>query len=197
MPSIDYARLAETFRALALQAGEAILQVRESGGLQTQRKADQSPVTEADLAADRIIREGLARAFPALAVITEETAEESAAKGTERFVLVDPLDGTKEFVRGEGDFTVNLALIEAGVPTRGVVYAPARRRLWLTDADGEAWREDLVQKARTRLRVRVPDPAGLIAVASKSHRTERLEAFLALGKCWFVVEILPCGRGAG
>ena len=178
MGEIDHERLAALFRALALQAGAAILQVRAEAALDTRAKADASPVTAADLAADAIIREGLAAAFPDLPVVTEEAAESQAAGPAPRFVLVDPLDGTKEFVRGEGDFTVNIALVEHGMPVRGVVHAPARGRLWLTDAAGASWEEG-PDGSRRRLAVRVPDPAALVVVASKSHRDAALEAFIA------------------
>ena len=178
MQPIDHDRLAAVFRDLALAAGAAILRVRAEAGLQTRAKADDSPVTEADLAADAIIRQGLAAAFPDLAVVTEEAAESHATRPPRRFVLVDPLDGTKEFVRGDADFTVNLALVEDGVPVRGVVHAPARGRLWLTDAAGTSWEEG-PDGTRRPLRVRVPDNAALVVVASKSHRDAALEAWIA------------------
>lgn len=178
MPDFDHARLAQVFRDLALRAGAAILQVRAADDFGTRAKADSSPVTEADLAADAVIRAGLALEFPGLPVITEEAADSHATRPSERFVLVDPLDGTKEFVRGDGDFTVNLALVERGVPVRGVVHAPARGRLWLTDADGTSWEEG-AGGGRRRLQVRVPDPQALVVVASKSHRDAALEAWIA------------------
>jgi 3'(2'), 5'-bisphosphate nucleotidase len=167
------------FRDLALRAGAAILAVRAGARLETRAKADESPVTAADLAADAIIRQGLADAFPDLPVVTEESAESHRAGAGARFVLVDPLDGTKEFLRGEADFTVNIALVEHGLPVRGVVHAPARGRLWLTDAAGASWEESLADGSRRRLRVREPDNAALVVVASKSHRDAALEAWIA------------------
>lgn len=104
--------------------------------LNVARKSDDSPVTEADLAADHVIAEGLARAFPDIPAITEESATSHHETGHERFFLVDPLDGTKDFVRRGGDFTVNIALIERGRPRVGIVYAPARGRLWMTKGSG-------------------------------------------------------------
>lgn len=178
MPGIDHERLAALFRDLALRAGEAILRVRAGAALEIRAKEDASPVTAADLAADAIIREGLAAAFPDLPVVTEEAAESHAAEPPARFVLVDPLDGTREFVRGEADFTVNIALVEHGLPVRGVVHAPARGRLWLTDAAGASWEEG-PDGTRRRLAVRRPDNAALVVVASKSHRDAALEAFIA------------------
>lgn len=177
MDRIDHERLAGVFRDLALRAGAAILAVR-ARGFEARHKADLSPVTEADLAADTIIREGLAAAFPDLPVVTEEAAE-SHAIAAPRFVLVDPLDGTKEFVRGEADFTVNIALVENGVPVRGVVHAPVHGRLWRTLADGASVEESLADGSLRPLRVRAPDNAALVVVASKSHRDAALEAFIA------------------
>lgn len=175
---MDHARLAEVFRALALEAGAATLRVQARPDFEARLKADDSPVTEADLAADAIIREGLARAFPALPVVTEESAESHATRA-ETFVLVDPLDGTKEFLRRRGDFTVNIALIQRGAAVRGVVYAPARGRLFQTDAEGASFEESLTDGARRPLRVRAPDNAALVVVASKSHRDAATDAYIA------------------
>lgn len=98
---MDHAKLAEVFRALALEAGAATLRVQARPDFEARLKADASPVTEADLAADAIIRDGLAAAFPGLPVVTEESAESHALRA-ETFILVDPLDGTKEFLRRQG-----------------------------------------------------------------------------------------------
>jgi len=175
---MDLQRLASVFRDLALAAGAAILAVRARPGFAHRLKHDRSPVTEADLAADAIIREGLAAAFPGLAVVTEEAAESHALAAPE-FVLVDPLDGTKEFLKGEADFTVNLALIRGGVPVAGVVHAPARARLWRTLGDGRAVEECLSDGRLRPLGVRVPDNAALVVIASKSHRDPALEDYIA------------------
>ncbi|MBN8194750.1 3'(2'),5'-bisphosphate nucleotidase CysQ, partial [Bacillus sp. NTK074B] len=86
------------------------------------------------------IRAELAKDFPEIAVVTEEAAETHSLKA-DRFIIVDPLDGTKEFVQRRGDFTVNIALVENGVPVRGVVYAPAKERLFYTRADGASVEE--------------------------------------------------------
>ena len=88
----------------------------------------------------RLFSAGLQAAFPDVALITEEQAESHALKGTE-FLIVDPLDGTKEFVHRRGDFTVNIAYVVNGVPVRGIVYAPAKQRLFYTDAQGQSWRK--------------------------------------------------------
>ena len=114
---------------LVIKAGEAILAVSRRS-LQVKGKADGSPVTEADLAADRIISEGLTAIDPALPVVSEERAEQSRPPFSGSFFLIDPLDGTKEFIAGRGEFTVNLALVSGGVPLLGIVSAPAIGLLW-------------------------------------------------------------------
>ena len=118
---------------LAREAGKAIMDVYATN-FEARSKDDDSPVTEADLAADRIIVAGLEKAFPDIAVVTEERASSHEGERPSRFFLIDPLDGTKEFVKRGGDFTVNIALIDNGVPVRGVVFAPALDRMfWTTD----------------------------------------------------------------
>ncbi len=138
---MDYARIVTTCRMLALAAGDAILEVYNGPDFDVRAKSDASPVTEADERADALISAGLRKAFPDIAIVTEEQA---ATHGVDAatFFLVDPLDGTKEFIQRRGDFTVNIALIENGTPTRGVVYAPAIGRLFYTDAEGRYRRGD-------------------------------------------------------
>ena len=174
--------LTRTMRRLALLAGERIMEIYGEPDLGVEAKADDSPVTRADLAADAIISEGLAEAFPDILLVTEEQAE-SHAEAARRFLIVDPLDGTKEFVKRHGDFTVNIALVEDGVPVRGVVYAPARARLFLTDADGRAFEEagpfdpGAPGEAREIRAARADGP--LKVVASKSHRDAATDAYIA------------------
>jgi 3'(2'), 5'-bisphosphate nucleotidase len=180
---MDFDLLCETMRRLAIEAGEAIMTVYGAAELDVQRKADSSPVTEADLLADRIISEGLRAAFPEVPLVTEEQAATHGALGGRDFLIVDPLDGTKEFVQRRGDFTVNIAYVRDGVPIRGVVYAPARDRLFYTNALGQSVEEDGTHDA-TRvgvsvpIRVGEPDNAGLRVVASKSHRDEATDAYI-------------------
>jgi len=160
---MDYAAIVATFRRLALDAGAAILEVYGSEDFAVRAKSDASPVTEADELADALITRGLEAAFPAIPSVTEEVEASHGLSDAPAFFLVDPLDGTKEFVQRRGDFTVNIALIENGVPTRGVVYAPAQGRLFYTDADGrsveEAGPHGPVPGPLTPLRVADPDPA--------------------------------------
>ena len=180
---MDYAGIVATFRALALEAGAAILEVYGSDDFEVRAKSDDSPVTEADERADALIARGLRAAFPGIPVVTEEEGESHRLKGAPTFFLVDPLDGTKEFVQRRGDFTVNIALIENGVPTRGVVYAPAKARLFYTDAGGRSQEEAApfgpVPGALTPLRVSDPDAAALVVVASKSHRDQATDDYIA------------------
>ncbi len=179
---MDYQRLVDCFRTLALQAGDRIMAIYGAEDFEVRAKSDASPVTEADEAADALISEGLAQAFPDILVVTEEQAA-SHAKGADRFIIVDPLDGTKEFVQRRGDFTVNIAYVEDGVPLRGVVYAPAKGRLFYTDAEGRTVEEegpfDIAAAGSTRpLSVSTPDNAALMVVASKSHRDAATDAYI-------------------
>ena len=130
-------KLARLFGLIAVRAGRAIMRMRETG-TSAQYKGDGSPVTAADLAADEIIRHCLERNVPEYPVITEETCTSRALVDAERFILVDPLDGTKEFIQGTPEFTVNIALIEHGKPVAGAVYAPALRRLYIGHLEGRS-----------------------------------------------------------
>jgi 3'(2'), 5'-bisphosphate nucleotidase len=121
---------ARLFGQIALRAGDAIMKVRDARH-RPETKSDGSPVTAADLAADEVIREALAHDLPGLAVITEETCTAASTVDADCFALVDPLDGTREFINGSDEFTVNIALIAHGVPIAGAVYAPALHRLYI------------------------------------------------------------------
>jgi 3'(2'),5'-bisphosphate nucleotidase len=170
----------EAFEALAREAGAAILAHYETE-CRLEDKADTSPLTAADLAADEIIWAGLHRLLPGIPVVTEERAETHASAleaggWHDRFILVDPLDGTKEFISRNGQFTVNIALIEDGVPVAGVVFAPALNRLFLGAVGEGAWEAD--GSDTTAIAVRAA-PARRIAVASRSHRSPETDAFLA------------------
>ncbi len=148
-----------------------------------ERKGDSSPVTAADRAAEAVILAGLAEVAPTIPVVAEEevAAGRTPSVGS-TFFLVDPLDGTKEFIERRTDFTVNIGLIEDRAPTLGVVYAPARSTIYWGDVNAPgAWRADQVphaaQGSAGRIKVRQP-PARLCAVASKSHNTPETEAWL-------------------
>jgi 3'(2'), 5'-bisphosphate nucleotidase len=180
---MEYRAIVATCRSLALEAGAAIMEIHRGAELSVRSKADASPVTEADERADALIREGLARAFPEIPAVTEEDAASHGLQA-DAFFLVDPLDGTREFVRRAGEFTVNIALVVNGVPVRGVVFAPARDRLFYTEAEGGAVEEDVPRATDApgpvrRLQVAEPDPEGLVVVASKSHRTAETDDYIA------------------
>ena len=137
----DRAALAAALRKIALRAGHEILAVYASDFV-VRGKADASPVTEADTRAERVILEGLGECAPGVAVVAEESvaAGDVPDVGSGSFFLVDPLDGTREFIGRNGEFTVNVALIEDGVPTVGVVHLPALDETFWTAGDGVAWR---------------------------------------------------------
>ncbi|ABG30096.1 3'(2'),5'-bisphosphate nucleotidase [Roseobacter denitrificans] len=178
----DYNKLTQVMRRLSIEAGAKIMEIYESDDFDVQTKSDQSPVTAADEAADAIISAGLRAAFPDVLLITEEQAASHSQTG-DTFLIVDPLDGTKEFIQRRGDFTVNIALVEDGVPTRGVVYAPARQRMFFTDASGQSVEEtgsfapETVGETKA-MSVSAPDNAALMVVASKSHRDQATDDYI-------------------
>jgi 3'(2'), 5'-bisphosphate nucleotidase len=179
---LKYETLVEQMRRLALEAGARIMEIYEADDFDVKVKSDASPVTEADEAADALISAGLRAAFPEVALVTEEQAA-SHGQSVETFLIVDPLDGTKEFINRRGDFTVNIAYVEAGVPTRGIVYAPAKGRMFYTRADGSAVEEDgpfdlETPGAQRPIRVAEPDNAALMVVASKSHRDQATDDYI-------------------
>ena len=167
----------------AVAAGPAVMDVYEHGG-NVRSKGDGSPVTLADQRAEAIICAKLAQSVPAIPIIAEElTSSGKLAAVADRFLLVDPLDGTKEFIARNGEFTINVALIEQGAPVAGAVYAPALGRLWLGGEHAfvceakvgedfprrEVWRPIEVRRA----------PSALVVLASRSHGDSQTEAFLA------------------
>lgn len=170
--------LVEGICAAALAAGAEIMSIY-AGDFDVQTKADQSPVTAADEAAERIILEHLAVLTPGIPVIAEESVAAGVVPDVSggTFWLVDPLDGTKEFVSRNGEFTVNIALIEGRRPTLGVVYAPARDRLFYASGPGQAFAVEQGAPARN-ISVRKPGPDGLIVVASRSHRDAKTDEYL-------------------
>jgi len=179
---LDYEKLTVVMRRLALQAGERIMEIYDADEFDVKVKSDASPVTEADETADALISAGLRAEFPSVVLVTEEQAESHSEKA-ETFLIVDPLDGTKEFINRRGDFTVNIAYVENGVPTRGVVYAPAKGRMFLTLADGSSVEEtgDLAEDTMgptTPLRVADADNGALMVVASKSHRDQATDDYI-------------------
>lgn len=173
----DWGALAHLLEDVAADAGGRILALRHELG-DVSIKRDGSPVTRADREAEAIIASALRDKASGIAVVSEENADSHKQSPERRFFLVDPLDGTKEFVRrnGEGAFTVNIALIEEGMPIAGVVYAPAMDRMFGGYAGGGAW-EGTGDKRR-EISVRDLQEDGLTAVASRSHRDRETVAWL-------------------
>lgn len=172
------AAMAATLTRLAREAGAAIMKVYAAADMGARAKADASPVTDADLAADAILCAGLAAAFPDIPVVTEEQPATHANGMAGTHFLVDPLDGTREFVGRRDEFTVNVALIEGGAPVAGVVYAPAQGRLFRTSPTGGAVEEDEAGVARP-VAATLADNAALRVIASKSHRDAATDAYIA------------------
>lgn len=180
----ESSRLLEDMAEAAREAGEAILEIVRRG-FEVESKGDSSPVTEADRAAELIILAALARAAPGVPVIAEEeVAAGRIPAHDDHYFLVDPLDGTKEFVRGGDDYTVNIGLIEDGVPRLGVVFAPATGKLHAGSVGEGAWLED--GRKRQPIRTR-PRGEQVTAVASKSHLNQATIDYLeaAVGACTY------------
>ncbi|HET9459334.1 MAG TPA: 3'(2'),5'-bisphosphate nucleotidase CysQ [Sphingomicrobium sp.] len=182
---MNHKQLLEDIAVAAAEAGEAILKIVE-GGFEVESKDDLSPVTIADRAAELIILAALAKAAPGVPVV----AEEEVAAGRipafdDTYFLVDPLDGTKEFIRGGDDYTVNIGLIAGGSPLLGAVFAPARGTIYAGLAGEGAWLQD--GEGRRAIQVRERGPA-ITAVASKSHFNQPTADYLveAVGECDYV-----------
>jgi 3'(2'), 5'-bisphosphate nucleotidase len=166
---------------LALAAGSKVMEIFHAG-CAVDRKSDASPVTEADRAAEKIILEGLRAAFPDIPCVAEEEVAEGILPADlgSAFFLIDPLDGTKEFVNRNGDFTVNIALVRGGVPEIGVVYAPATRRFF-SGRPGLAETVELDTGANIQARRAIAVRAAIMPlriVASRSHRTPETDSFI-------------------
>lgn len=199
MTSTDLPDLLSDLRRIALEAGQIIMRIYDRDFGVTQ-KADDSPVTEADERAEAHILAALAGIAPDIPVV----AEEAVAAGhlpaeADRFFLVDPLDGTKSFVKREGEFTVNIALIEDGVPVAGVVLAPAAGRLFY--GGGTAAFEEVVDVASLEkdgagakcsaakpIRVRKPQNGEMVGVASRSHNAVASETYFDL---YGITQLVP------
>jgi 3'(2'), 5'-bisphosphate nucleotidase len=176
------AALIEPLTELVARAGAAILAVNR-GTMAVDGKADGSPVTEADLAADRVIAAGLARLLPEVQALSEERTHLAKLPTLSSFFLIDPLDGTKEFLAGRNEFTVNLALVTDGVPLLGIVGAPALGLIW-RGIVGRGAERLIISGGAPSLAVPIhtrPIPVAgkpWIAAVSRSHGDERTEAFI-------------------
>ena len=175
--------LAQVFAHIALAAGPVVME-EYARAAQARAKTDGSPVTAADERAEAIIRELLDRSATPVPIVAEEAIAAGAAIAIgERFVLVDPLDGTKEFIARNGEFTINIGLVENGAPIAGAVYAPALGRLWFGGETAFVCEappgDELPPPSSWRpLRARAA-PGAMIALASRSHCDPTTEAFLA------------------
>jgi 3'(2'), 5'-bisphosphate nucleotidase len=174
---LDLAALLEPLGRACREAGEAILQVRQRG-FKVEQKGDYSPVTEADRAAESILLEALTRHAHGIPVIAEEEVAAGRVPSPGRiFFLVDPLDGTREFVRGGDDYTVNVGLVVDGTPVLGLVLAPEQGRLWTGLAGSGAWSEERDGRT-TELRTRAPGER-LACLISKSHLNQETRDYVA------------------
>ena len=177
---------------IAKQAGSAIMAIYGTDDFAVEYKNDNSPLTAADKASHEVIMAGLEKHFPEIPILSEEGADipYDVRKNWQRFWLVDPLDGTKEFIKRNGEFTVNIALIEGGNPVLGVVFVPEQDKLyWGVDGKG-AWVQQGSNEPKS-IRVRKSDSEnGLTVVMSRSHPSPELEAYLKDIK---VAESLPVG----
>ncbi len=187
MTSHPFADLAQSLARSAQRAGQEILKIYQSD-FAVDEKEDRSPVTEADQRAEDIILNDLHKIAPDIPVLAEEAAAAGHIPdiGT-RFFLVDPLDGTKEFINRNGEFTVNIALIERGKPVAGVVLAPAIGRLFLAYGSGNCFEYtspagelgSILGSKPRRIKTQAPGSDGLRIVASRSHRDKKTEAYIS------------------
>lgn len=192
LADIDYGHLIS--HALPAVAAAANIQLaHRAAGLNFQHKSDNSPVTDADIESEAVITAALTAAMPHLAVVGEEAVSEGhVPELTNAFFLVDPLDGTREYISGNDDFTINIALISDGIPIFGIVAAPAHGEIFLTTGPTTAIAGqltptitanpnsvDLSRLAPHIITTRLPRIDALTVIASQSHRTQRLEQALA------------------
>jgi 3'(2'), 5'-bisphosphate nucleotidase len=179
----EHDRLALEFARIASEAGVAVMEVYESD-FEHRTKADSSPVSDADERAEEIILARLAALLPGVAVLAEEMASRDGVGGAlgDAFILVDPVDGTKEFLKRNGSFTVNIALIRNGLPVAGCVYAPARKEMFWAGAKARslslAAGASIATGAGEPMATRPYPTDGLTAVTSSSHLDDQTKAFM-------------------
>jgi len=169
----------EGLKQICQQAGDAIMQVYSRDDFGIQRKGDDSPLTEADLAAQRIIDQGLKALTPEIPQLSEESGEEAfqQRRQWQRFWCIDPLDGTKEFINRNDEFTVNIALIEDGQPRFGIIHMPVTGTTYWGSPDQGAWKQERDAVAQPIRCQQLGDTLTLIA--SRRHGQEKTEALLA------------------
>lgn len=178
--SAGTAQLLAAVTDIARRAGQEILEVYGAGEILATAKADDSPLTVADLRAHRLIEDALEALTPEIPVLSEEAADTPYGERVhwQRYWLVDPLDGTKEFISRNGQFTVNIALIEGHAPSLGVVHVPVRDLSYQGLPGQGAWRAAGTQ-APQPIRVSARSASPVRVVGSRSHRGDSLDAFLA------------------
>jgi 3'(2'), 5'-bisphosphate nucleotidase len=180
----DLDAIAEIFTGLAHDAGAAIMRIYGHDP-HARVKSDQSPVCDADEAAEAVILRGLAQKLPDIPVVSEEAvAAGKPVAQSSLFILVDPLDGTREFLARNGEFTINLALVADGVPLAGVVYAPALERIWKAGTLSWVARLAADTPLPTKdqwhvIHARAAPQDGLVALASRSHADPQTDAYLS------------------
>jgi len=170
----------EILKNIAKQAGDAIMGIYGEDDFAVEMKDDNSPLTAADKASHNVIIAGLQKNWPKIPILSEEGADipYEVRKNWKRFWLVDPLDGTKEFIKRNGEFTINVALIEGPTPIIGVVYVPAQNKLYLGIVGEGAWVYQGDEQSKL-IQVRKPNPQkGLTVVMSRSHPSLELEEYL-------------------
>lgn len=187
MKAEDCRRLVDALLPAVLAAGR--IEMRHfAAGVEVQTKADTTPVTVADHEAEAVLTEALLKVSPGVPVIAEEAVAAGRVPAiVDAFFLVDPLDGTRAFIKNSPEFTINIGLVEAQRPVFGIIYVPALEQLFVTLGPGEAVEARIAPDAQvaglaecelTPLRTREPDPNALIAFASRSHASDTTEAFL-------------------
>lgn len=177
---MDTAVLVETVSEISRKAGAAILEIYAEDDFGIQHKDDESPLTRADMASHQCISALLHASTPQIPVLSEESGDVSweERRQWQRYWLVDPLDGTKEFIKRNGEFTVNIALVEHGVPVLGVVFVPVLDVLYAGCRQSGAWKEVQGKRAAITTSTISPDQQTLKVVASRSHRGEVLDKWL-------------------
>jgi 3'(2'), 5'-bisphosphate nucleotidase len=166
----------EPLKEIVLEAGKIIMDFYDNGA-DVSTKEDKSPVTEADIAANEYIVNKLKELAPNIPIVAEESKNDDEFGQASEFWLVDPVDGTKSFIKRTGEFTVNIGLIKDGRPQMGVIYVPVKDILYYTTADGKAYRK-IGDGADEQIQARTPPEEGMVVVASVSHRTQETEDFI-------------------
>lgn len=179
MRKMNNATLIPAILGIARQAGDKILSVYHRQNFTIQQKADQSPLTEADLLSHQTLLEGLTQLTPSIPILSEESAHVSFQERMQwqRYWLLDPLDGTKEFIEKNDEFTVNIALIEQGQPVLGVIYIPALALCYFASIDDGAFKQIAMQKPE-RIHTRKKEEGKLVVIASRRHGFQELTPFL-------------------